>query len=139
MIQRYIERAYPHPRGDWVRFEDHERELAALSAEVARLRADHFELSQLHAHSVGFWEPKLGSLQSSLAEARALLGRALPFVNLTNGARGRWCEDAQAWLAANPECFSCGVKLADGNVCKACIEGIEESPPQCSSDCWCKR
>lgn len=49
---------------------------------------------------------------------------------------GRWQQDGEYWLlviTANPEspraeCVSCGVKMADGNVCKACVEALEESP-----------
>jgi hypothetical protein len=47
--------------------------LAVANALLARLQAEHTELSRLHSHSVGFWEPQLGKMRAQLAAANALL------------------------------------------------------------------
>jgi hypothetical protein len=55
--------------------EDMRAELSKLRAEVERLRSEMSELSALHAHSVGFWEPKLVEMRAHLAAATELLRR----------------------------------------------------------------
>jgi hypothetical protein len=59
--------------------EDMRAELSRLRAEVERLRAEMSELSALHAHSVGFWEPKLVEMRAHLAAATELLRMHTPY------------------------------------------------------------
>lgn len=140
--------------GEWVRFEAHERELAEALAEVERVKArgtppsyytleselgqvmtslaeaqaDVKRLSGLGSHAADLRE--LRATQASLTEARALLALCARTLDEDYPITAQKVQD---WLAANPEspraeCCSCGVKMLDGNVCKACVEGLEESP-----------
>jgi hypothetical protein len=102
--------------------EDMRAELSKLRAEVERLRSEMSELSALHAHSVGFWEPKLVEMRAHLAAATELVREMREHIP-HDRRPGSVFRRSGAFLAAQPAAPTRGCVHFDfmrGMVCDEC-------------------